>query len=953
MNKAIIVVTTLLCVFFSAAMLSAAAGTARHKAPSAAAPLSGGYQQTVRAAYIKLPLSFVKNEGQKDPSVLYYEQGSGHATVFTKTGISLFPGRGKDSVITLSPVHASDFTVEALDLKQGTVNYFIGRDQKNWKTSIPTYGAILYKGIYPGIDMKVYGTNNQLEYDLIVAPGADPDQIRLAYKGAKNLSITPEGDLAIALSENSILQKKPIIYQTINNRRRDIKGRFVLAEANTYRFEVGAYNKKHPLVIDPVLVYSTYLGGTDEDHALAVAIDASGNAYVAGFTWSDNFPTLNAYQSSPGGFGDAFVTKFNTSGRGLVYSTYLGGSDEESIQGIAVDASGNAHVAGFTLSTDFPTQNPYQAANAGSYDAFIAKLDASGSTLLYATYLGGSGDDHAMAIALDASGNAYAAGDTDSTDFPTLNAYQGSNPEADDDAFVTKLSSSGNSLVYSTYLGGTAYDMAFSIAVDPSGNAYVAGSTDSTDFPIQNAYQGSYGGGMYDAFVTKLSTAGSALVYSTYLGGSDDEEALAIAVDSSGNAYVAGYTWSDNFPTQNPYQGTFAGGDGSDAFVAKFNTPGNALVYATYLGGNGTDVANAIAVDSSGKAYVAGGTSSTDFPTRYPYRSFYLGNTDAFVTKFIASGNTLIYSTYLGGIGLEEAYAIAVDSTDHAYVAGYTLYGTFPTRNPYQAASAGYCDAFVTKFYEPAKNDFNADRRTDILWRNTATGQNMVWFMNNVTRLSHASLADVTNLAWTIAGTGDFNNDGKTEILWRNTTTGQNLVWFMNGTTRASYAYLMSVSDQAWTIAGTGDFNNDGKADILWRNTATGKNQVWHMNGVTRLSYVYLRSAADLTWTIAGTGDFNNDGKTDILWRNSTTGRNQVWYMNGATKTSAAYLTTNTDQAWRIAGTGDFNNDGKTDILWRNTTTGRNMVWYMDGVNRTSYAYPPTLADPTWTIVGK
>ncbi|MEE9913678.1 MAG: FG-GAP-like repeat-containing protein [Deltaproteobacteria bacterium] len=262
----------------------------------------------------------------------------------------------------------------------------------------------------------------------------------------------------------------------------------------------------------------------------------------------------------------------------------------------------------------------------------------------------------------------------------------------------------------------------------------------------------------------------------------------------------------------------------------------------------------------------------------------------------------------------------------------------------------------IVNLEEPApliKNDFNADGRTDILLRNTTSGKNLVWFMNGVTRLSYAYLTDVTNLAWTIVGTGNFNADGKTDILWRNTSTGQNLVWFMNNISRTSLAYIPTVSDQAWTIVGTGDFNNDGKTDILWRNTTTGQIQVWYMDGVTRTSYVYLPRVADLDWIITGTGDFNQDGQTDILWRNTSTGRNQVWYMNGVTKTSAAYLTSNTDLDWAMVGTADFNADGKTDIIWRNTSTGRNMVWYMNGVTRTSYAYLLSISDQAWKIVGK
>jgi hypothetical protein len=658
-----------------------------------------GNNEAIKVSYMKLPLSFIKNEGQKDASVLFYEQGTGHATVFTNKGISHSLGSGKADMITLTPLNASPFTVEALDMKEGKVNYFTGKDLKNWKTNIPTYGAILYKGIYPGIDMKIYGTNNQLEYDLIVSPGADPSQICLSYTGAENLSITQEGDLAIDLKEGSILQKKPVLYQTINNTRKDIEGRFVLADATTYHFEIGPYDSSHPLVIDPVLAYSTYLGGNGSDTARAIAVDSSGNVYVAGGTSSTNFPNQSPYQGTNAENGDAFITKFNPSGSALVYSTYLGGNGSDTARAIAVDSLGNVYVAGATASTNFPTQSPIQGAYAGSTDAFVAKLNPSGSALVYSTYLGGNSNDHALAIAADSSGNAYVAGPTQSTNFPTHSPFQGTNAGGVRDAFVAKLNPSG-SAVYSTYLGGNGYDEAYAIAADSSGNAYVAGQTQSTNFPTQGAYQGALAGVM-DAFITKFNPSGSALVYSTYLGGSDGEDVYAIAVDSSGNAYVAGDTWSTNFPTQNPYQGTNAGGY-SDAFITKFNPAGSALVYSTYLGGSDGDEAYAIVVDPSGNTYVAGLTYSTDFPTQNPYQGTLEGGAcDAFVTKLDPAGSALVYSTYLGGNGYEEARAIAVDSSGNAYAAGYTSSTNFPTQSPYQGTNAGSYDAFVTKLTTP------------------------------------------------------------------------------------------------------------------------------------------------------------------------------------------------------------------------------------------------------------
>ncbi len=669
-------------------------------------------EHSVKASFMKTPLSFIKNDGQKDPSILYFEQGTGHITSFTKDGISFTlskMAKVKDAkqtpeVVTLTPLNASPFTIEAIDKREGKINYLIGNDSKKWKTNIPTYGAILYKNIYPGIDVKFYGTNSQLEYDIIVSPQADPSKVRFSYKGIEKLSLTPTGDLDISLKEGSLLQKKPIIYQSINGIRKEIEGKFILA-GTAYGFEVGLYDKNHPLVIDPVLIYSTYLGGYYSDDALGIAVDSSGSAYVAGQTDSNGFPTQDPYQGAYGGGDyDAFVTKFDSSGN-LVYSTYLGGGLEDCVNAIAVDSSGNAYVTGYTFSTNFPTQNAFQGSNAGSSDAFVTKLNPEGNGIVYSTYLGDQSLDIAYGVAVDSSDNAYVAGYTSSTDFPTQNPYQGSYGGGTYDAFVAKLSSSGSELIYSTYLGGYDLDCANAIAVDSSGSAYVAGQTCSTNFPTQNAYQGSNKGGC-DAFVTKFNSSGSALVYSTYLGGNHDDLAWSIAFDTSGNAYVVGITASTNFPTQNAYQGSNKGGSDAyhvgdyDAFVTKFNSSGSALVYSTYLGGSGYDEAFGIKVDSSGSAYVAGYTASTNFPTQNAYQeSFGGGNYDAFVTKLHPAGNQLVYSTYIGGYDLDCANTIAVDSSGNAYLAGVTASDNFPTYNAYQGSHAsGYpYDAFVTK----------------------------------------------------------------------------------------------------------------------------------------------------------------------------------------------------------------------------------------------------------------
>jgi len=457
-----------------------------------------------------------------------------------------------------------------------------------------------------------------------------------------------------------------------------------------------------PLIIDPILSYSTYLGGsTGDDIGKGIAVDASGNAYVAGYTTSTDFPLQSPYQGTNRGSSDAFITKLTSAGNALSYSTYLGGSGADYGTGIAVDASGNAYVTGYTDSTNFPLQSAYQGTLAGGYDAFITKFTSAGS-LVYSTYLGGSSSDFGYGIAVDASGNAYVTGNTTSNPFPTTagsfqTTYQGGSDPffGGGDAFITKLSSTGSALSYSTYLGGTGSDFGYGIAVDASGYAYLAGYTTSADFPTSTAYQATLKGDA-DAFITKLSSTGSALSYSTYLGGTDVDSGYGIAVDASGNAYVTGQTYSKNFPMQGPFQATVGGL--SDAFITKLSSAGNTLSFSTYLGGSGADYGSGIAVDASGSAYVAGYTSSGNFPTLHPVQAAFAGWSDAFITKFSSAGSALLYSTYLGGSDSDFANGIAVDATlDYAYVTGLTYSTNFPTKNPFQAENVDSSDAFVAK----------------------------------------------------------------------------------------------------------------------------------------------------------------------------------------------------------------------------------------------------------------
>ena len=603
----------------------------------------------------------------------------------------------------------------------GKSNYFIGNDPRKWRTNVPSYARVKYEGVYPGVDLVYYGNQRQLEYDFVVAPGADPNQIKLSFAGADGMRVdVASGDLVLKMGEEEVRFQKPAVYQPAvfpvpsssspsvaspsgpDARHSSLVTRhcsFVLAGNDQVAFRVAGYDPKRALVIDPVLSYSTYLGGSGNDEGLGIAVDSAGNAYVTGGTSSTDFPTVNPIQSSIqnmcsyGACGAVFVAKLNPAGSALVYSTYLGGGRGDQGYGIAVDSAGNAYVTGMTFSTDFPTVNPLQATNkAAAYTAFVAKLNPAGSALVYSTYLGGSGDDWGRGIAVDTAGNAYVTGMTISTDFPTVNPLQATSKTANYTAFVAKLNPAGSALIYSTYLGGSIEELALGIAADAAGNAYATGTTCSSDFPTANSLQASlasacsaacFGG---DAFVSKLNSAGSALVYSTYLGGSSCDIGQGIAVDAAGNAYVTGVTESSDFPTANPLQSSLSGS--SNAFVAKLNPAGSALAYSTYLGGSPGDSGYGIAADNAGNAYVTGWTSSTNFPTaNAPQPSYGGGEDDAFVAMLNPAGSALVYSTYLGGSGGDGGEGIAVDAAGNAYVTGQTSSTDFPTVNPLQATN--------------------------------------------------------------------------------------------------------------------------------------------------------------------------------------------------------------------------------------------------------------------------
>ncbi|HEV8131748.1 MAG TPA: SBBP repeat-containing protein [Acidobacteriota bacterium] len=620
----------------------------------------------LRRGFADLPLQFERNEGQAAPDVRFVSHGASSAMLLRDAGLSLrFTSRGrqcaarddeKESDRALEtthdfagspfPSHTESLSMSFLNANRsgsitgeeelaGKANYLVGSDRSKWRTGISTYKKVVRRNLYPGIDLVYYGRQRQLEYDLIVAPGADIEVVTLQFDGADDLHLDSNGNLIIATACGEVVKDLPAVYQQIGERRVTVACRYALKGGNRVGFDVGSYDHNHSLTVDPSLNYSTVISGNGADVVRGIAVDASGNAYLTGSTTSTDFPTLGPVQQRYGGATDAFVAKLNAAGNALVYSTYLGGRSTDQANGIGVDSAGNAYLTGSTQSTDFPTANAFQPASRGGFlEGFIAKLNPSGSALVYSSYIGGTDQEIPSGIAVDPTGNAYITGYTQSADFPiTGGAFQTTlgggiggvtcfTNRPCPDAFVTKVNA-GGTLAYSTFLGGnrvedyiSSSDTAGAIAVDAAGNAYVTGATNSPNFPTRNAMQGTCTGcaqfSNFEAFVTKLNPTGSALVYSTYLGGSGGDIGYGIAIDAAGNAYVTGVTGSDDFPVLNAVQRTFSGGN-SDAFLVKLDSAGSKL-YSTFLGGGGDETGRGIAADSTGAVYVTGETDSPNFP---------------------------------------------------------------------------------------------------------------------------------------------------------------------------------------------------------------------------------------------------------------------------------------------------------------------------------------------------
>jgi len=936
----------------------AGSGRQGHKVQTASAQTSsvpGSAALKIDRDFGKMPLYFIPNQGQVDARVAYYLQGKDKTIYFTSEGLTYVLSErsageeiaGKTASVKecllINPAERElrsrrderrfavklDFVGAKADVRPlgeektgAVISYFMGKPEE-WKAGLPTYSRIVYKNLWPGIDVVYYGTVDKMKYEFIVHPDSDPSLIRLAYRGVSAVEVNGEGRLEVRTPAGGFADDRPVGYQEIDGKRMDVALSYLLEaqivkdpgpggeeavnKSYAYGFEVGAYDRTKSLVLDPaVLVYCGYIGGSDYDYGVGIAVDGSGNAYVAGYTSSiqASFPVIGGPDLTHNGNADAFVAKVNASGTALVYCGYIGGSGYDESNSIAVDGSGNAYVTGSTYSTEatFPVNvGPDLTHNSGYDDAFVAKVNASGTTLVYCGYIGGSDYNYGKGIAVDGSGNAYVTGYTSSTEatFPVIGGPDLTYNGGSSDAFVAKVNASGMALVYCDYIGGSGTDAGYDIAVDGSGNAYISGNTSSTQatFPVIGGPDLTHNGS-YDAFVAKMNAFGTALVYCGYIGGLDYTASDGIAVDGSGNAYVTGNTSSTQatFPVVGGPDLTYNGGY-DDAFVAKVNALGTALVYCGYIGGLDHDYGDGIAVDGTGNAYVTGGTSSTEatFPViGGPDLTYNGGSNDAFVAKVNASGTALVYCGYIGGESDDYGRGIAVDGSGNAYITGetYSTEATFPVIGGPDLTYKDYYDAFVAKISSIQKDDFLGTwDGQGVYYRNSDTG---AW-------VKMASPA-------TLITAGDLGGDGVDDLIgiW----PSQGGVWVKSSTNGA----WTKLSTTAEHIA-SGDMNGDSRVDFLGAWDGQGVYYRNSMNG----AWVKMASPA----TLITAGDLDGDGIDDLIGIWPTQGG--VWVKYSKTDAWAKLSSTAKDIA-----AGDMNGDGRDDLL---ATWDGQGVYYRNSMN--------------------
>jgi uncharacterized repeat protein (TIGR01451 family) len=681
---------------------------------------SAAATDTASNLFARLPLAFERNDGQFDGRVRFAARGEGYEVALGATGARLAlaergaaPREVGVRFVGSEPARSMTGT-EALP---GRTHYYRGNDPSAWATDVPTFSRIRAAGIYPGIDVEYYGRDRQLEYDFLVAAGADPSRIVLAFDGVDGTTVDTTGDLLLQVGARTIRQHRPVAYQMAGGARRPVSADYRVLGGRQVTIALGDYDRGQPLIIDPVLAYSSYFGGNDDDQVRAIAVDANGNIYLTGTTSSTNFPTANAHQGTKPGTNtttDAFVTKLNPAGTTVFFSTYLGGTSTENnaaetAGSIALDANGNVYVAGDTVSTDFPTTgNAFQPTFGGGSqnpaDGFVSKLSATGA-LTYSTYFGGTDTDHINGIAIASDGDITFSGRTRSSQaeaFPLVNAID-TTLSGPADAFVARLDANGASLVFSTFVGGSGDELQFydsGHAIDAQDNIFISGLSSSVDYPTTaGAFRTTRTNATNDGFVTKISANGQAILASTWFGGTGGENLVSdVAIAPTGEVVLVGETnTTTGFPLVNATQTTYQGGI-RDGFVAKLNATLTGAIFSTYFGGNQRDVIRDVAVDAAGTIHVVGTTGSTNLPLLQPVQPTLASAYDAFITRFGPTG-TLTFSTFLGSTQVNEAgLAVGATSTGQTLAAGWTAGTNFPRVNPYQNVfQGGFTDGWLAR----------------------------------------------------------------------------------------------------------------------------------------------------------------------------------------------------------------------------------------------------------------
>ncbi|MCS6952664.1 MAG: SBBP repeat-containing protein [Bryobacteraceae bacterium] len=857
-----------------------------------------------------LPLVIAANRGQWEESVRYAARWAGGAVWFTDEGPVLSIA-GRRAAVEFQGV-TGPLRLEPGPQLASRIHFLHGGEPEAWVRDVPTYGEVLYRGIYPGVDLRYRVAPEGLKSEFLIAPGADPRQIRWRYSGARSISVDREGDLVVDLDGARVVEAKPEIYQQRAGRRTVIEGGYEVSNG-TVCFRLGRWDPSLPLIVDPVLSFSTYLGGSGFDSLRAVALDPARNIYVAGFADSRDVPGANGWRNQNAGGVDAIVAKVGSSGN-LIYLTYLGGSGDDRAFGVAVDSAGAAYVTGWTYSANFPTTTgARQRVLAGGRDAFVVKFNSAGNGLVYSTFLGGGSHDAGYGLRVDAVGVATVTGETWSLDFPVIRGTQLTN-RGGCDAFVARLDASGGSLLWSTYLGGTRDDSARSVDVDSSGAAYVAGSTYSADFPVAAAVQTSLRG-ISDGFVTKVSSDGRSWHFSTYLGGGGEEAASGIRVDADGSVTVVGVTASPDFPVQAARQSAHGGGQ-TDAFVAKLPASGAPLVYSTYLGGASSDAATAVDLDAWGNAYVTGYTASPNFPLRNPLRATNAGVYDVFLTVLTSEGGSLPLSTLLGGSGSDAAYGVAVDARGEAHLVGQTQSPDWPAVAGIQGSNPGGVSGFLTRVGYPAPV---------AAWRD-ASGATLALLYGDTTRLNAGGVvADDVGLCQAL--NGDFyvaarNSLGNVWLNWYRSASRSWQGWInAGGTIVGSPALAVSPSGTVFVVV-----RSPSSSYWLNRFLPTGTFAGWVALGGTFASDPSVAATASDSLYIAGRGP---DGR---VWVGQYTSQGFLgWFTNGGLTNGKPAIVAGSDEAAYVAVRGTDN------ALWLARVVGTNWeAWQFGGGQLTS-----------------